>query len=54
MEKLISKLIENEIIYVVKASKIKQILDFFPTQIFYQGIPPNHSSNANASALPTS
>ena len=28
MEKLISKLIENEIIYVVKASKIKQILDF--------------------------
>ena len=38
MEKLISKLIENEIIYVVvKASKIKHILDFFfPTQIVYQ------------------
>ena len=36
MEKLISKLIENEIIYVVKASKIEHILDFFPTQIFYQ------------------
>ena len=29
MEKLISKLIENEIIYVVKASKIKHTLDFF-------------------------
>ena len=36
MEKLISKLIENEIIYVVKASKIEHILDFFPTQIVYQ------------------